>query len=203
VLNMHEHQRNPAIQALNAYVLSKSSTDAAFHAVLQALLGPDGLQTQNHVGFVLSERLVNMPVQVVPPMYRMLSDEIKWANEEKEPYTFSHYLFLTRTYRLTEQQAMELESRAQRPSKRQKNKPQPQTALPPSTSGPASASYSFHPEDECIQKFASHTLDYALTKQQPREEDSFGLDIGGRLMLLPAERFHSMVDALTAAYAVK
>lgn len=65
-----------------SYALAKSASNAAFNAALQSLLGEAGLQSTNHVGFVFSERLINMPVQVVPPMYRMLSDEIKWANEE-------------------------------------------------------------------------------------------------------------------------
>jgi protein BCP1 len=29
-------------------------------------------EKERHVGLVICERLVNMPVQVVPPMYRML-----------------------------------------------------------------------------------------------------------------------------------
>jgi len=28
----------------------------------------------------------------------MLLEEIAWAQEEKEPYTFSHYLILSKTY---------------------------------------------------------------------------------------------------------
>jgi protein BCP1 len=76
VLNMHVHQTHPAIAALAAYFLEKTATaNPPFHAALAALFA--GADT--HVGLVLCERLVNMPVQTVPPMYRMLSDEIKWA----------------------------------------------------------------------------------------------------------------------------
>ncbi|KAI5120873.1 hypothetical protein M0805_008245 [Coniferiporia weirii] len=199
VLNMHAHQSHASIKALTAYVLAKSAALPALHAALQTLLGPAGLQTQNHVGFVFSERLINMPVQVVPPMYRMLADEIKWANDDKEPYTFTHYLVLTRTYRLTSDQAAELENGAQRPSKRHKNRPPPSAALAP---GGGPSTYSFHPEDEYIQKYATYTLDYPLTTQVPRDEDSFGLDMGGRMMLVSAESFQPMIDEMIAAYAV-
>lgn len=75
-------QNHPSIKALAQYILAKSAGNPAAHAALQTLLGPQGLQSQNHVGFVFSERLVNMPVQVVPHMYRMLADEIQWANDD-------------------------------------------------------------------------------------------------------------------------
>jgi protein BCP1 len=40
------------------------------------------MKSHNHVGLVFSERLINMPVQTVPPMYRMLDNEIKWAIDD-------------------------------------------------------------------------------------------------------------------------
>ena len=62
-----------------------STADPAFHATLQALFS----QSEAHVGLVLCERLVNMPVQVVPPMYNMLANEIKWALADVRRYYFS------------------------------------------------------------------------------------------------------------------
>ena len=59
-----------------AYIEARS--DPAFHETLKALFS----QSEAHVGLVLCERLVNMPVQVVPPMYSMLANEIKWANAD-------------------------------------------------------------------------------------------------------------------------
>jgi len=38
--------------------------------------------SQSHIGLILSERLINMPVQIVPPMYKMLQEEIQWAIED-------------------------------------------------------------------------------------------------------------------------
>jgi len=53
-----------------------ASGDQQFHATLRTLFS----QNQQHVGLVISERLINMPVQVVPPMYKMLADEIRQAS---------------------------------------------------------------------------------------------------------------------------
>jgi hypothetical protein len=60
------------------YILEKSKADNAFHESLSM-----GLRDpQSQVGLVLCERLINMPVPVIPPMYRMLVDEMKDAVEE-------------------------------------------------------------------------------------------------------------------------
>ena len=68
-----------------------------------------------------------MPVQVVPPMYNMLANEIKWAladvcsplcnfyflidlffsslgNKQGEPYHFTHLIILSRVYHLSEEE---------------------------------------------------------------------------------------------------
>ena len=70
------------MKTLLDYVLSKTSTDDGFHSTLSSLLQN---QTECHVGLVLSERLINMPVQVMTPMYRMLSEEIDEAIQDVRP----------------------------------------------------------------------------------------------------------------------
>jgi protein BCP1 len=77
-------KETPSIKSLIAYILNKSSSNIPLHATLQSLLPTPNNPNQNspHVGFIFSERLINMPVQVVPPMYRMLADEIKWALDD-------------------------------------------------------------------------------------------------------------------------
>ncbi|TFY60053.1 hypothetical protein EVJ58_g5386 [Rhodofomes roseus] len=149
VLNMQVHQNHPSIKALTEYALAKSSADPAFHGALQNLLDP---ASSSHVGFVFSERLINMPVQVMPHMYRMLTDEIQWALDDNEPYNFTHLLVMSRIYRLSPEEEAELQGPAPR-SKRQK-----QIAQQPSSGGV----YPFHPEDEQIQK--AHC--FALTRLQ-------------------------------------
>ncbi|TFK57727.1 hypothetical protein OE88DRAFT_1618886, partial [Heliocybe sulcata] len=192
VLNMHVHKNHPSIKSLTAYVLLKSASSMPLHSTLQSLIGSAGISGSSHVGLVLSERLINMPVQVVPPMYRMLADEIKWAIDDNEPYRFDHYLFISRTYKLSAEEAAELIASAPRSSKRQRN------AIDPMRSD--GGVYSFHPEDEFIQKFASHTLDFSFSNAQPRDKESFGLETGGRIMLVPASNLPPLIAALNEAY---
>jgi hypothetical protein len=72
-------QNHPSIKAIRDYVLERSSSDHALHETLRNLLGSS---SPTQVGLIICERLVNMPVQVIPPMYRMLTDEIKWAIDD-------------------------------------------------------------------------------------------------------------------------
>ncbi|KAI0935566.1 hypothetical protein AcV5_003962 [Taiwanofungus camphoratus] len=193
VLNMHVHQNHPSIKALIEYALAKSAPDPAFHAALHSLLcTPAFTQSQNHtpnhVGLLFSERLINIPVQVVPHMYRMLADEIQWALDDNEPYAFSHLLLFSRTYRPTPDDDAYADPAAP-PPKRQKHTPAP---LAPANDGV----YPFHPEDAVIQTLATHTLDYLL----PRAADGPGPSLGGRMTLLPFARLPDLVARLAAAF---
>jgi len=187
VLNMHVHKDNPSIKAIVDYVLLKSEPDPSFHNTLRTLLAPDA---SSHLGFIFSERLVNMPAEVVPHMYRMLADEIQWACDDGEPYHFGHFLVLSRTYTLSDEEA-EATSTSTSQQKRRKGAP-----APSATGGV----FSFHHEDQCIQKFASHSIDYSLSNTLPRERDSFGLGQGGRLVLLSANKLPQLVLDLTATF---
>lgn len=77
--------------ALLAYVLKKTASNTALHAQLTELLavpateGSSTATAPKHVGLVVSERLVNMPAQVVPPMFRMLEEELQWARDDVRP----------------------------------------------------------------------------------------------------------------------
>ena len=75
----------PFVKALVDYVIAKSAGNADFQATLKNLLTQQSLKSSSHVGFVFSARLVNMPVQLVPPMYNMLQEEIQWAIDDVSP----------------------------------------------------------------------------------------------------------------------
>lgn len=123
--------------AIAEYILSKSAADPTLHDTLQALLGHD---SPSHLGFIFSERLVNMPVEVIPHMYRMLADEIQWACDDGEPYHFGHLLVLSRTYTLPDEEA---EATSPQQQKRRKGS---------STQSAAGGVFPFHHEDTYIQE---------------------------------------------------
>jgi len=70
----------------------------------------------------------------------------------------------------------------------------------PSPKDLAPTAHTFHPEDECIQKFATYGLDFDYSHQEPRDRDSFGTDIAGRMMLVPTGKLDEMVQAMTTRF---
>jgi BCCIP len=61
------------------HFMKVSKGNGSFEKALSNLLeeGSNG-----DVGLVLSERIINMPAAVAPPSYKMLLEEIQWANED-------------------------------------------------------------------------------------------------------------------------
>jgi len=193
VVNMRVHAANPAIRAIRDYVVSKSSVDAGFNKALQTLL----LDDQGHdIGLILSERLINMPVQIIPPMWKMLGQEMQGASDEGDPFKFSHFLVISRTYRTPSDADDPMNGEHAPLSKKSKTAPKKR----PVAAAGASLTYPYHEEDTLISQVSLHALDYAFTNALPREEGGFGLDMGGRVMLFEAASFPEVVAALEKEY---
>lgn len=58
-----------------------------------------------HVGLIVSQRVMNLPPQLLPHLYVGLFDEISWAMEDeptedlRKSFRFKHYLLMTRIYK--------------------------------------------------------------------------------------------------------
>ena len=171
-------------------------------APLAALLAPG---SGARVGLVLAERFINMPPQVVPPMYRMLLEEIAWAVEAKEPYTFSHYLVLSRTYteiasaldhdvEVDDSVDHDGRSVATQPPRRKRRK------------GGAieeTEIFYFHAEDEKMAEFAMGSGGFEYTKKADdgasdarRAFREAGMRPRGHMILLDGSRFTAAVEAV-------
>ena len=166
------------------YLRTKSAANPNLSALNQLL-------SQNPVapiGLILTERLINMPSQVIPPMYTMLMEEIAWAVEDKEPYNFSHYLIISKNYEEIESKLDMEESRPQKKSKK---------------GGDAAPRFYFHPEDEVLERHAlcSGSIEYTH-KQEDGHSDSkrafqeLGIRSGGSLTLIEAGKFEAAVKAV-------
>jgi hypothetical protein len=52
-------------------------------------------------------------------------------------------------------------------------------------------------------QFASHSITYSFNKNNgPRDKDSFGIETGGRVMLVPFDKFNELIARMSHAYAV-
>ncbi|OCK94593.1 uncharacterized protein K441DRAFT_659961 [Cenococcum geophilum 1.58] len=183
VLNLHTHREKQVIKDLTQYLLEKSSTNSSL-SQLSTFLSPS---SDAQVGLILTERFINMPPEIVPPMYKMLLEEISWALEEKEPYQFSHYLILSKTYTEVESKLDQEESR---PQKKKKKDAQTET-------------FFFHPEDEVLHKRALGNTTFDYTKQgdngasdSKRAFQELGVRPQGHMILIEGGSFEGAVKAI-------
>lgn len=179
VLNLHVHADKPVIKELTAYLLRK------FPEQLGALLAED---SKAQVGLILTERFINMPHEIVPPMYSMLLEEITWATEESEPYNFTHYLVLSKRY--SEIQSNLPSQDAPRTKKQKAGKDGEET-------------FFFHPEDEMLHKHALGWTDFEYdtpvdegASDSKRAFQELGVKPKGHLVLIEGDKFEGSVEAV-------
>ncbi|KAL5363404.1 p21-C-terminal region-binding protein-domain-containing protein [Aspergillus floccosus] len=182
VLNLQEHKDKPVIKDLISYFQKKAASTPSL-APLSQLLSQSPVPP---IGLILTERLINMPPQVIPPMYTMLLEEITWAIEDKEPYNFSHYLILSKTY---EEVESKLDMEEARPQKKKKKSGE-------------SERFFFHAEDEVLERHAVCSGSFEHThKHDEGHSDSkrtfqeLGIRTNGSLILLDGAKFEAAVKA--------
>lgn len=188
VLNLKIHGNKPAIATIVKYLLERTATSPELEP-LQGLLGSG---SNASIGLLLTERLINLPVQVIPPMYKMLLEEIQWAIEEKEPYEFSHYLIMSKTY----QEVVSALDAQMGGNKKKKQKV---------GSNLDASGFFFHPEDEVLQRHAIcfGGFDYSMTvgegsADSRRAFQENGIKPQGHLILIEAAKFEGAIAALEA-----
>nr|OQO26395.1 hypothetical protein B0A51_05581 [Rachicladosporium sp. CCFEE 5018] len=189
VLNMSQHREKEVMKQLTAYLTSRAATKASL-SVLKDLLAPT---SKAQVGLILTERMINMPHQVVPPMYNMLQEELSWALEEKEPYEFTHYLLVAKVYT---EVASVLDAEPEPPTpKKQKKKAAAKAA--------EEEMFYFHPEDEVLQQHALAYGCYEFERQADegasdakRAFQELGVRPQGSVILIEAGKFAGAVEAV-------
>ncbi|KAF9869563.1 hypothetical protein CkaCkLH20_12956 [Colletotrichum karsti] len=176
-LNIQEHRQKPEMAELARYIIEKAQTNDALAPI------PTLLNSGAQVGLVLGERLINMPSEIAPPMYRMLIDEIEAAVEDKEPYEFTHYLILSKTYQEIESTLTETERKGKKAK--------------------ADATmWHFHPEDEVFVKHATAHGSFSYTNVDQATADSkrafqeMGIKSHGYLILIEASKWDGAVKAV-------
>jgi protein BCP1 len=96
---MNVHRERESIFQLSNILLNGTKSNPELNQLLRNLLAEG---SEHHLGYLVNERLINMPVQTAPPMYTMLQEEIQWALEDKEPYNFEYFFLVSKTYRETQ-----------------------------------------------------------------------------------------------------
>lgn len=188
VINLSQHASNPAISAVTSYLRSKAASTPTL-APLAALLSQSPVPP---IGLILTDRLINVPSEIVPPMYSMLLEEISWAIAESEPYTFTHYVILSKTYHEITSQ---LTTSDDRPKKK------PKASKSPNNNN----LFYFHPEDEVFERSAlcSGSFTYSTQVDEGRSDSKrafqeMGIRPQGHVVCIEAGKFQEAVEAVQA-----
>ena len=122
-------------------------------------------------------------------MYTMLLEEIQWAVQESEPYNFTHYLILSKTYEEI-QSALPAMDEQPRSKKQKGGKVEGET-------------FYFHPEDEVLHKHAVEWASFeydtpvdAGASDSKRAFQELGVKPKGHLVLIEAEKFEAAVGGV-------
>ncbi|KPI38098.1 Protein bcp1 [Cyphellophora attinorum] len=196
VINLHTHTTadgsKPFVAELASYLRSRSASNTQL-STLTTLLSQTPLPK---IGLILTDRLINCPAEVAPPMYAFLPEEIAWAVQEGEPYEFTHYLIVSKTY--TEIASQLDNGEDERPKKKKKQK-----GGSGGSGGGAFETMYFHPEDEVFERYAlcAGGYEYATqrdegTSDSKRAFQEMGIRPMGRLILIEAGKFTEAVAAV-------
>ncbi|KAL7260295.1 hypothetical protein ACSBR1_006043 [Camellia fascicularis] len=142
-----------------------------------------GEQAQT-VGLLVSQRVVNLPPQLLPPLYDALFDEVSWATEDepteelRKSFCFKHYLLVTRIYE-------------------HKNAGQKEAA----NNSSEEAIVYVKSEDEIFYQLSSWSFRFPLRTQQLASHELRNYQLMGLVMALEAEKvltfrqqLHSLIN---------
>lgn len=85
------YQDKAGVKQLSTYLSNKCpKKNETMNKAVKKILS---LSTDKHVGWVVSERFINMPVEIMAPMYTMLQEEIKKAVVAVRDLAFSTTIY--------------------------------------------------------------------------------------------------------------
>ncbi|KAG6551356.1 hypothetical protein Mapa_007142 [Marchantia paleacea] len=98
-LNLARYKDRACMKEIYQY-LWKNSNGKAERQKLETMWNKQA----KDVGLIVSERLVNIPIDLVPPLYNSLLDEVMWATEDEPTrelqnfFKFKDYVIVTRVF---------------------------------------------------------------------------------------------------------
>lgn len=177
-LNLGRYKDKKCIVELREFLYKVGQEESILN--LRSLLGE---QSQD-VGLLVSQRVMNLPPQLLPPLYDALFDEISWATEDelteelRHSFRFKFYLLVSKIY---------------------KHKNADKKKVSCSTSD--EAIIYIKPEDEIFLKLSSWSLDFPLRTQQLATQELKSYRLRGLVMAVEAskistfrEQLHSLID---------
>ncbi|XP_028783917.1 protein BCCIP homolog isoform X1 [Neltuma alba] len=99
-LNLWRYREQKCIEELKDFLLKVCKEKGTFDQ-LKLLLG----EQAHDVGLLVSQRVVNLPLQLLPHLYDALFDEVSWATEDepteelRNSFKLTHYIIYSKIYK--------------------------------------------------------------------------------------------------------
>ncbi|XP_054784198.1 protein BCCIP homolog isoform X2 [Prosopis cineraria] len=99
-LNLWRYREQKCIVELKDFLLKECKEEGTFDQ-LKLILG----EQAHDVGLLVSQRVVNLPLQLLPHLYDALFDEVSWATEDepteelRNSFKFTHYIIYSKIYK--------------------------------------------------------------------------------------------------------
>lgn len=180
VLNLGRYKDHKCVMDIKRFLLEVCQ-EKSIQQDMNFLLG----EQARDVGLVISQRVLNLPPQLLPPLYDGLFDEVSWATEDepteelRKSFCFKHYLFVGKIYQ-----------HKKRSSKQARTSSSTEEAI-----------IYTKPEDEIFHKLCSWSFSFPLRTQQHSPHELKNYKLLGLVMAVEAskvgtfrEQLHSLID---------
>jgi len=161
-LNLARYQKSSCMTEIHKYLRVKSAHKAE-SALLEDLWGKQAHET----ALLISERLINVPLELAPPLYQGLFEEVAWATEDEptqelqDSFKIKTYLYLTKVF--------------EEVSKENKGEPKEQTKKKKEDSAATGELIYIKPEDEILHQLSSWSFSFPVTGESAAARQTKGL----------------------------
>ncbi|CAA7050598.1 unnamed protein product [Microthlaspi erraticum] len=177
-LNLGRYKDNKCFRQLKEFLV-KICSEKSVASELQMLLE----KKARDVGLLVSQRVMNLPPQLLPPLYDGTFDEVSWATEDepteelRKSFRFKTYLIVTKIYKL--------KNPKQRKPRRGEEEIEETVFL--------------KPEDELFLELSSWSFTYPMRSQLVTSQEMKNYQLMGLVMAVEAKRipeFRQMLNSL-------
>ncbi|XP_013420438.1 BRCA2 and CDKN1A-interacting protein [Lingula anatina] len=174
-INLTEKKDAESVRQLHSYLLGKcQACEQKQQQYFKALLEDPNKQ----VGYLVNERLINIPPQIATPMFQSLKKEMERAVKKKMKYSFDYFLMVAKTYK----------TKPSNQKKKGKNK----------TQTPDEITF-LNPEEELFSEESVLSFDYSVASERDGvvggqwddEEEEF--EPFRRVMFIPGDKLDSLI----------
>lgn len=182
------------VKQLVDFISSKCDSDKQRSEFAQLLRDP-----AHHVGWLVNERFLNIPMEIAPPLLVSLSSEVRSAKKKGWPFSIDYYLILTRSHLLP------------KPTNQLTGKKRKKKGSSSSEVGGASSRVGGASDGELLFDFQENEIlkqDSVLTFSFPVDQDADDVMSGGwsfedvamtpmrTVMVIPANNLHQAINKL-------